>query len=321
MSQSILKNAQDQSRLEIIEFFIDELQDDGTAYRSFFGMNVAKVIEIIRLPSYTAMPGRSHHAAMGTFALRDKVLPLVDLALWLNKKLVPDKTRKVIVCEFAGVVTAFIVSGVTRIHRMTWAQIEPPGKYLQAFSQDCVTGVLRHENRILFLLDMEFIVGTMDPRLKLDRHTAQLGNIQGTGAGLHVLVVDDSTSVRNTIAFYLEREEYRITKAGSGLEGWKLLEQWAMQARENSESVTKYVNLVISDIEMPEMDGHSLTMKIRSDPAFSSVPVILFSSIISDMQRVKGERAGADDQIGKPDLPALAQRTRALIDTFSAKTR
>ena len=149
------------NELEIIEFYIDEIDVDGKAYRSYFGMNVAKVLEIIRQPEITNVPNDHHPAARGTFNLRNRVLPLVNLAMWLGKEPQPCETDKVIVSEFSGEVTAFLVSGVTNIHRLTWDMVEPPNSYIANFSQDCVTGIIRLENKILFILDMEQIVASM----------------------------------------------------------------------------------------------------------------------------------------------------------------
>ena len=292
--------------LEIIEFYIDEELRDGERYRSYYGMNVAKVLEIIRKPPVTGVPGKHHAAALGTFNLRGKVLPLVDLALWLGKKAVDEETRKVIVSEFSGVITAFVVSGVTRIHRMTWAQVEPPGKYLQAFSHDSVTGVVRFDDRIVFLLDMEYIVGTMDPSVSLTYHAKQV--VSADGKGYTVLIADDSPSIRNVIATCLEQARFSVVKTTCGREAWEKLKEWERAAQEKGVPVSEFVQLVISDIEMPEVDGHSLTRMIKAEPAFKDVPVILFSSLISPVVFEQGKKAGADDQISKPDLPELTGR-------------
>ena len=297
--------------LEIIEFYIDEEISDGASYRSYYGMNVAKVIEIIRKPTVTGVPGKHHKAALGTFNLRGKVLPLVDLGLWLGKRMLKADTHKVIVSEFSGVVTAFVVSGVTRIHRMTWGQVEPPGKYLQSFSHDSVTGVVRFDERIVFLLDMEQVIGSMDPSISLASHVGQVSEIGGEG--YHVLIADDSPSIRNTIATCLEQARFAVTKTTCGREAWEQLKKWENQAQEEGKPLTDYVSLVISDIEMPEMDGHTLTRMIKSDPALKALPVILFSSLISDVVFKQGQQAGADDQIAKPGLPQLTERACALI--------
>ena len=297
--------------LEIIEFYIDEETAEGPSYRSYYGMNVAKVLEIIRKPTVTGVPGKHHRAALGTFNLRGKVLPLVDLGLWLGKVPVKADTHKVIVSEFSGVVTAFVVSGVTRIHRMTWAQVEPPGKYLQSFSHDSVTGVVRFDERIVFLLDMEQVIGSMDPSINLASHADQGGTTGGEG--YHVLIADDSPSIRNTIAACLEQARFTVSRTTCGREAWEQLKKWERQSQAEGKPLTDYVDLVISDIEMPEMDGHSLTRMIKADPMLKHIPVILFSSLISDVVYKQGQQAGADDQIAKPGLPQLTERACALI--------
>lgn len=302
------------NELEIIEFYIDELLEGGETYRSYYGMNVAKVLEIIRKPPVTGVPGKHHAAALGTFNLRGRVLPLVDLGLWLGKKTIGEETHKVIVSEFSGVVTAFVVSGVTRIHRMTWAQVEPPGKYLQAFSHDSITGVVRFDERIVFLLDMEHIIASMDPSVNLATHAENVG--EGGGAGYMVLLADDSASIRTIIASTLQKANFKVTKVTCGQEAWEQLKEWEKQSKEQNKPITRFVNLVISDIEMPQMDGHSLTRQIKTDPAFKDIPVVLFSSLISKVVFDKGLQVGADDQISKPDLPHLTVRAVELIKKF-----
>ena len=313
MSNALNINGKDTNALEIIEFYIDETLEDGSLYRSYYGMNVAKVLEIIRIPNITAIPGKKHKAALGSFNLRERVLPIVDLGVWLGKKVVDEGNRKVIVTEFAGIVTAFIVSGVMRIHRMTWGDIEHPGRYLQAFSKDSVIGVLRLESRILFLLDMEHIIGNMDPNLNLANRGAKVVGGGASGRGLRILVVDDSPSVRNLITRSLIDDEYTVTSCTSGVEAWDCLQSWLSESEKTGRPLDNFVDLVISDIEMPEMDGHTLTRRIKAHPQLGKLPVVLFSAIISDIVREKGYAAGADDQIAKPDLPQLTSRVHSLI--------
>ena len=126
MSQTNILLESGSNELEIIEFIIDEVMPDGTVYQGFYGMNVAKVLEIIRRPVITGVPSKQHAAVLGTINKRGRVLPLVDLARWFGKGLVENDGQKVIVSEFSGVVTAFLVSGVNRIHRLNWNQVEAP---------------------------------------------------------------------------------------------------------------------------------------------------------------------------------------------------
>ncbi|MDR2893327.1 MAG: chemotaxis protein [Deltaproteobacteria bacterium] len=304
------------NELEVIEFYLTEIMEDGTEYSSYYGMNVAKVLEIIRLPeTITSVPGNHHPAALGTFNLRDRVLPLVDLGLWLGKKQKEQTDRKVIVSEFSDVVTAFIVSGVTNIHRISWAQVEPPGKYLQALSHSSITGVVRFGERIVFLLDMEMIIASMNPSLSMESQIKSLTQEKTTtGAGYKVLVADDSSSIRKVLVHVLEQGGYQVTAVASGSEAWGMLEKWKATAKNENKGIKDYLDIVVSDIEMPEMDGHTLTKKIKGDPELRGIPVVLFSSLISDVVRQQGLKAGADDQVSKPDLPGLSLRIKKLID-------
>lgn len=306
------------NELEIIEFYIEEELPDGSKYTSYYGMNVAKVLSIIRRPVVTGVPGNHHPAALGTFNLRGKVLPLVDLAMWLCKKTNVNDNWKVIVSEFSGLNTAFLVSGVTRIHRMTWSQVEPPGKHLQSFSHDCIIGVVRFDKRIVFLLDMEQVIASMNPKLSLDHHAEQV-ETGGIGKGYTILMADDSAPIRNTIAKALHKAGFEVIKTTCGREAWDELRALKAKADAQGKPLTDFVNLVISDIEMPEMDGHTLTRKIKEDPEFKKLPVILFSSLISEVVLEKGRQAGADEQLSKPDLPELALRAGKIIKRFQGE--
>lgn len=313
MSQNNILLETGTNELEIIEFYICEQLPNGTQYSGYYGMNVAKVLEIIRRPVITNVPSKHDKAVLGTFNLRGRVLPLVDLANWLGKSMVQDEAHKVIVSEFSGIVTAFLVSGVTRIHRMSWNDIEVPGKHVHSYSQESITGVVRIDDRILFILDMEKIVGSMDSSYCLAHKLAEASQPVEDAAQFHILIADDSSSLRNTIKYTLEHAGYQVTATASGKEAWEYIEKTRMEAEAEGLHFTDKVQLLISDIEMPEMDGHNLTRKIRASPALSNLPVVLFSSLITDALRHKGISVGADDQVTKPDLPSLTQKVRGLI--------
>jgi two-component system chemotaxis response regulator CheV len=322
MSQkSILLNART-NELELIEFYIDEVSADGGLYRGYYGMNVAKVLEIIRQPEVTRMPNKHHEAALGTFNLRGKVLPLVDLAAWLGKKMPRGETLKVIVSEYSGVVTAFLVSGVTFIHRLNWSQVEPPGKYVQNYSAQSVTGVVHIENRILFILDMEQLIASLNPSLDMgklmDRPDAEAIKVEDAHR-FHILVADDSQAIRNIISHTLETAGYRVTTASSGKEAWNILSGYRERSENERSPIHEYVDVVISDIEMPEMDGHALTRRIKDDSVLKRLPVVLFSSLFTAAMKEKGVQAGADYQVSKPDLPNLTRQIRSIISQVHGK--
>lgn len=317
MSQTNILLESGSNELEIIEFYIKEKMPDGTSYEGFYGMNVAKVLEIIRRPVITGVPSKHHEAVLGTFNLRGRVLPLVDLARWFGKTLSESDGQKVIVSEFSGVVTAFLVSGVNRIHRLGWNQVEAPSKHVQAYSHNSITGVIRFDDRILFILDMEKIITSMDSHLNMEKLAETVGAKEQAeipdAHKFHILISDDSASIRSMIASTLERVGYEVTRTASGKEAWDRLCVWKEEAEKEKVDITRKVQMIISDIEMPEMDGHALTKHIKTDPVLQKLPVILFSSLITDALRHKGESVGADDQISKPDLPGLTKRVRTFI--------
>lgn len=317
MTQSNILLESGTNELEIIEFFITEEDAQGVKYTGYYGMNVAKVLEIIRKPDVTGMPNKHHPAALGTFNLRGRVLPLVDLSIWLGKKMETSDTNKVIVSEFSGVITAFLVSGVTRIHRLSWSQVEAPSGHVRSFSNDSVTGVVRFEDRIVFILDMEKVVASLNPRLQMDRRIEEVQ--QAEAVSYRALVADDSGSIRNMIVRTMEKAGFECTQALNGREAWDIVLDMKKQAAEQERPITDFVDLIVSDIEMPEMDGHNFTKRVKEDPVLKNLPVILFSSLITETLRHKGIAVGADDQVSKPDLPTLTERAKGLIRKYHGK--
>lgn len=303
------------NELELVEFYIDEENHEGgEPYRGFYGVNVAKVLEIIRMPAVTRMPGRSNPAVLGTFNLRSKVIPLVDLSRWLKKTIKASGDAKVIVSEFNRTISAFMVSGVTRIHRISWQEVEPPDAHITSFSNDSVTGVVRFEDRILLILDMEKVLGDLNPSLAMRLNPEEMRRERPAKECLKALIADDSASIRRMIAGMLEKAGFQVTRTTTGKEAWDTLEQIKAQAARDGKALFDYVDIVVSDIEMPVMDGHNLTKRIKDDPVLKELPVILFSSLITDRLRHKGESVGADDQVSKPDITTLTNRAYELIE-------
>ena len=148
------------NELEIIELYLDE--EGGT--RNFYGINVAKVIEIITIPTLINKPPNAAPFVAGVFNHRGKVIVLVDLALWLGRKRMEGGNPIAVITEFNKTTSAFLVSGVTRIHRSSWAAIKPVDSYLQNYCE-AVTGMILLENKIVLMLDLERIIGELDPRL------------------------------------------------------------------------------------------------------------------------------------------------------------
>lgn len=314
MSQTNILLESGTNELEIVEFYIDEQTEGQGSYRSYFGVNVAKVLEIIRKPKVTELPSTPHPAVKGTFNLRSRIIPLIDLSVWLDKRMVQNEAPKVIVSEFNRITNAFLVSGVTRIHRLSWEQVEPPSGYVSSFSSNSFTGVVKFEDRIVLLLDMEKIIWDLNPSLAMREEPEQEAKVHAEEIPYRALVVDDSASIRKLIVNTLLRDGYEVEQDINGQQAWERLVRLKQRSQDEGTDVLELVNLVVSDIEMPAMDGHNLCKRIKDDPVLRDIPVILFSSLINDKLYHKGEAVGADDQITKPEITTLTQRSKALIE-------
>jgi two-component system, chemotaxis family, chemotaxis protein CheV len=298
------------NELEVVEFFLREQNEDGSRYTGYFGVNVAKVLEIIRKPRFTVMPNSPHPSVLGAFTQRSRVIPLVDLSVWLGKQPMADNDAKVIVTEFNQVTTAFLVSGVTRIHRISWDEVMPPDNAVADFSMQSIIGMVQLEGRIVFLLDLERIVLELDPELgmRLDERT-----LEKDSRRYRALVVDDSGMVRAMLKSLLEQAGFDVETQNDGRKAWERLTACKAHCLEMGTPLDRSFHVVVSDIEMPSMDGLSLTKRIKEDEVLRQLPVILFSSLISDRLRHKGAAVGADGQISKPEVSELANLAKRLI--------
>ncbi|MDR1776711.1 MAG: chemotaxis protein [Desulfovibrio sp.] len=332
MSQTNILLEAGTNELEVVEFFLDEIitpdnaasttpnNGDGlgnAVYRGHYGVNVAKVLEIIRMPKVTELPEVQDPSVLGAFNLRSRIIPLVDLALWLEKKGTgAHDEAKTIVTEFSNITTAFMVSGVNRIHRISWESVEPPNQYVAAVSKNTVIGVVQLEGRIVFLLDLEKIVVSLNPKLGFRLYDLEQDWVN---AGYRALVADDSALVREMQRDLLEKAGFTVEIVSNGKLAWERLLDFKRRSEEENRPITDFVHVVVSDIEMPIMDGLNLTSRIKGDPALKVLPVLLFSSLITDKLRHRGQSVGADDQISKPEITQLAKRAMALIKARQAE--
>lgn len=317
------------NELEVVEFYLDETilpgeatleglkeqvvgKDQAHKYRGYYGVNVAKVLEIIRMPKVTELPEVQHESVLGAFNLRSRIIPLVDLTLWLGKHPVQTTEEpKTIVTEFNNVTTAFMVSGVNRIHRISWEQVEQPNAYMASVSSNTIVGVVKLEGRIVFLLDLEKVVANLNPKLTL--RLDDLGEDWDDSTGFRALVADDSALVREMQRDLLEKAGFKVIITTNGREAWDCLTAFRKRVEEEHRPLSDFVQVVVSDIEMPYMDGLNLTSRIKNDSILKQLPVLLFSSLITDKLKHKGISVGADGQISKPEVGTLARRAAALI--------
>jgi two-component system chemotaxis response regulator CheV len=304
------------NELEIIELYLDE---EG-GIRNYYGINVAKVLEIITIPTCINRPPNAAPFVAGVFNHRGKVIVLVDLALWLGRKRMESGNPIAVITEFNKTTSAFLVSGVTRIHRSSWAAIKPVDSYLQNYCE-AVTGMILLENRIVLMLDLERIIGELDPRLAVPQF--QEGEAEQTLSNaataalkypLKVLHADDSGMIRKAVKQLLEgQKEFAVTSTVDGTAAWEYLENLKGVAAEQKKPIADYIDIVLSDIEMPGMDGYHVCQRIKTDPILKSLPVVLFSSLITDKLRHKGESVGADAQWTKPSPAELVNDLKRLV--------
>lgn len=302
------------NELEVLEFFIDHLTGDGkSSVRSRFGVNVAKVMEVVEAPRGLEHEASDRHPAlMGTIPLREMALPVVDLARWLDLERSPAAIENIIVTRFNNVVTGFLVTGVIQIHRVNWQDIESPGKVMSKMPDNCITGsMLIHDNFVL-LLDLERALAELDETGSQldDGTTAEEG-----GEGKSVLLADDSTSVRALLSQRFDKAGFEVHAVMDGQEAWDTLVKFRDEARNAGKKVTDLLDVVVTDVEMPRMDGYTLTKRIKDDPELSRLPVVLFSSLIAGDVAHKGEAVKADLQVTKPDFNTLTAKVLDLLES------
>jgi Chemotaxis signal transduction protein len=285
------------NEFEIIEFSVGNIS---------YGINVAKVREIINLVPVTAMPN-SHAYIDGIFTLRGKIMPLVNLATCLHNDKAQAAAAKIIVAEMNSVYIGFKVDEVSRIHRISWNQMEPAPNIADS---ERVIGVVKMENRLIVLLDFEKILAEVNPEISkklsvVPVSSEELVNVRKTKS---ILVAEDSHMLRELLINTLNTAGYNTIFAENGQEAWDKLEVIAASGR----PLTEQIQMVITDIEMPKMDGHHLIKRIKEDRDLQELPVIIFSSLINEEMRRKGAALGAYAQITKPEI-------RQLIDIVDKK--
>lgn len=310
MSQSKILLESGTNELEIVEFYVDE-----PGYRGHYGLNVAKVVEIIRNQKVTSMPQMRHPSVRGAFAHRNgRIVPLIDLAMYIGTEPTDSKDCKIIITEFNTVVTSFLVSGVNRIYRLSWTDVEPPDKFLQSTSCSSITGVVKIDGRVIFILDLEAIVADLHPDLAIRMNTMEFEENTDPNKVYRILHVDDSGSIRKLVLRMMEKTgHFELAQCNDGLEGWNQLCSLRDESVKSGVSIHKLLQGVITDIEMPNMDGLTLCRKIKEDPVLKALPVAVFSSMINDSLSIKAKSVGADAEFTKPDLQTLSEKMLEMV--------
>ncbi len=279
----------DTNELEALEFCVD----DGTT-PGYFGVNVAKVMEIIRMQplSCTVMTNK---AIAGTISLRGKIIPVIDLAKVLGRH--PDKApERIIILEFNRTTVGFMVNSASRIHRLSWSQIETPPPIVADLY---VIALVKMENRIVLLLDFERILVEFCGTAAMKPVPPPLSPSTRV-EDRKILLVDDSSFIRSSITALLRNSGFLVEEALNGEDAWERIQGKLTEG-------TFDIDIIITDVEMPRMDGLHLTTLIKKEPRLAGVPVFIFSSLASEVHNRKWKSIGADGIITKPDLPRLVQ--------------
>lgn len=295
------------NELEIITLFL-QWQDPltGKVNKTDYGINAAKVREMVALPGTLTEIPESMPAVKGVFLLRDRTIPLIDLCEWFGytPDLSPAAKAKwvVLVTEINGRLFGFISHGVDKVHRVSWTKILPPPPLVESYS--ALTGMCLVDGAIIQMIDFESIVASIDPSMAIDSEACAAVAPPGLEQQhKKVVIADDSRMILDQIQKTLEKGGYQVVAHPDGQAAWEYLEG----LRENG-SLHGEVLAVISDIEMPRMDGHHLCLRIKGNREYDGIPVMLFSSLINVSARHKGEAVGADAQISKPELGQLVGR-------------
>lgn len=296
------------NKFELLLFHLGEAPLSGQ--RELFGINVFKVREVLVMPAVTEL-GNAHEHLMGVANIRGQIIPVINLPAVLGCK--PKKGLSILmVTEFARTVQAFAVEDVNEIVRLEWEQVLPAEA---SHAGALITGIARldgvtAETRLAQVLDVEQILRTVMPVTKEELNREVVGPEMLLPPGCSILVADDSAVARSVIELGLQAmgTPYIMTKTGK--DAWEKL---AEQAQAEGKTAHDKVAVMLTDLEMPEMDGFTLTRLIKNDPRFKSIPVVIHSSLTGTTNENHVKSVGADAYVGKISPRELASALRSVL--------
>jgi two-component system chemotaxis response regulator CheV len=323
VSSSTILTESGTNELEIIEFHLVKEMPDGSKKTCYYGINVAKVREVIQVPETTDYPNAQPHM-IGVFSSRDVLTPLVDLAGWLGVPTNSELERKfVIVTDFNNMTNGFLIDSISRIHRISWNDVESPSQFLEAGEQDCVVAVVRKDGNLIMILDFEKIIADINPELSMEKYDVTLDRSVDLNQRMvtkrnakTVMVVDDSAFIRSMIQDTLTSSGYNVIACKDGGEAHEKLMNLIEVAKEENLPVSELIDGVVTDVEMPRMDGMHLVKRLRDSEAYANMPIVMFSSLMSEDNRAKALALGANDTITKPEIGRMV----TLMDKYIFST-
>ena len=285
------------NELEILEFKLGE---------NSYGINVAKIREIINYQSVTPVPN-AHPSIEGIFMPRGTMITAISLhnALQMGDS---DPEGLFIITNFNGLDVAFHVDRVMGIHRVNWSEIIKPDATVNNDVDGVSTGIVKFDDRLVIILDFEKIVADISPETGL-----KMSEVEGLSgrerSDVPIVIAEDSHLLNKLIYEALSQSGYsNIKRCQDGLEAWNFINDAL-----NEGCLADKVQVLITDIEMPQMDGHRLTKLVKSNDALKHIPVVIFSSLVNEEMRIKGEQLGADAQLSKPEIGNLVAQIDKLV--------
>lgn len=287
------------NELEILEFMVSG---------NYYGINVAKIREILVYNPLTPIPN-AHPNVEGAFSTRGETISIVNLAKCLGMKEYTDPKKDMfLITNFNELNTGFHVHGVVGIHRVNWSAIIKPDSMVNSQSSSVATGIVNFDGKLVILLDFEKIVADISPEVGI-----KLSDLDRFGqrktCTAPIIYAEDSQLLSTMIFDGLTKAGYvNIIPANNGLELWEILQKYKEEG-----NVQEKVACVVTDIEMPQMDGHRLLRLIRADSELKDIPVIIFSSLINEEMKRKGEQLGANAQLSKNEFGAFVEKLDELL--------
>ena len=285
------------NELEVLEFKLD-----GNAY----GINVAKIKEIINYQEVTPVPN-AHPSVEGIFMPRDTMITAIDLKNCLQRG-VSEPGGLFIVTNFNKLDIAFHVDSVVGIHRVSWREIIKPGTTISTSEDGVSTGIIKFDDRLIIILDFEKIVTDINPETGL-----KVADIEELGErhriDVPILIAEDSPLLNKLIVDSLHKAGYvNLIHTENGQQAYDVIQECKKEG-----TLKEHVQCIITDIEMPLMDGHRLTKLVKSDDDTKDIPIVIFSSLVNDDMKRKGEALGANAQLYKPEIGNLVRVVDELV--------
>lgn len=285
------------NELEVLEFKLD-----GNAY----GINVAKIKEIINYQDVTPVPN-AHPSIEGIFMPRDTMITAIDLKNCLQRG-VSEPGGLFIITNFNKLDIAFHVDSVVGIHRVSWREIIKPGSTISTSEDGVSTGIIKFDDRLIIILDFEKIVTDINPETGL-----KVADIEELGErhriDVPILIAEDSPLLNKLIVDSLHKAGYvNLIHTENGQQAYDVIQECKKEG-----TLKEHVQCIITDIEMPLMDGHRLTKLVKSDEETKNIPIVIFSSLVNDDMKRKGEALGANAQLSKPEIGNLVRVVDELV--------